>query len=311
MNEELILFHFFQGSNSQTIILSSQQRDAILQLLNISLSSEQIATIHLDGASLSSPHYSSSNVLTILNKNNASKIMENKNDIKSSTQNMELNGCVSASHTRNNSPNSVQTLDSPLSIPSGYVTPIPTVSSDIPFVSNVEINDFLKKIENHPNCDVGNKVNFQQNSFSSSCSTSASSSLSLKENIAKTAGSKELTDKQNSLSRKKSNCSTDQVNQLISNDSCSNDSVNLEVSNIFKGKNLGDTNPKPFLIDEKTIASPIKKTNVLQQIQVPVNLVTPPYILPERIFLFSTPPSSSYQNSPVVSSLSQTTVVPK
>lgn len=284
-------------------MLSSEQRDAILQSLNISLSSQQIAAIHLDGASQSNSQDVPCNVLKIINKSQTTKSSEEKNMLKISTlKDFESN---SISNTRSNTPSGSETVDSPISIPSGYVTPIPNVSSDISFISNTEVGDILKNIENHSKFEILNSKSSISKQENVEVCTDMMNSAKITGNIATSHQHTNVEKKSAAISSLSSNHKKEissiinQTNLLISNDSCSSDSINLEVSNILKGKSVGDTSlkSKPFLIDEKTLLSPIKALKTPAQILVPSTLISPPHTVPETVFVFNTSSSSSYQTT--------------
>lgn len=279
-------------------MLSSEQRDAILQSLNISLSSQQVAAIHLDGASQSNSQDAPCNVLKIINKTQTTKISEEKSTLKMSTlKDFESN---SIGNTRSNTPSGSETVDSPISIPSGYVTPIPNVSSDISFISNNEVGDILKNIENHSKFEILNrKSTVSKEENGEACAEMMNSSkITGNNSTAHQYINVENKSATNSSHKKEISNIINQANLLISNDSCSSDSINLEVSNILKGKSVGDTSlkSKPFLIDEKTLLSPIKALKTPAQILVPSTLISPPHTVPETIFVFNTP-STSYQTT--------------
>lgn len=271
-----------------TLPLSSEQCDAILQSLNISLTSEQTAAIHLDGASQSDSSGAPSNVIKIFNKNKATESSADKSATKClSEKDSESSTAVLSrvNSTRSNTPSSSNTMDSPLSIPSGYTTPVPNISSDISFMSHKEVHDILKNIENQSN----------------DAALNAKTSPTIQENKEMYSATKiKSADRSNHTSKDESISSISQVNSLISNDSLSTDSINLEVSNILKNKKFGDNdnllNSKPFLIDEKTLLSPIKVPHAPSQILLPSSLITPPHTVPETIFVFSTP-SASFQTA--------------
>lgn len=283
-------------------MLSSEQRDAILQSLNISLSSQQVAAIHLDGASQSNSQDAPCNVLKIINKTQTTKISEEKSTLKMSTlKDFESN---SISNTRSNTPSGSETVDSPISIPSGYVTPIPNVSSDISFISNNEVGDILKNIENHSKFEILNSKSSILKEENGEASAEMMNSSKIIGNNSTSHQYINVENKSGTNSSLSSNHKKEigniinQANLLISNDSCSSDSINLEVSNILKGKSVGDTSlkSKPFLIDEKTLLSPIKALKTPAQILVPSTLISPPHTVPDTIFVFNTP-STSYQTT--------------
>lgn len=297
-----VVSSLLQVPNQQTIMLSSEQRDSILQSLNISLSSQQIAAIHLDGASQSNSQEVPCNVLKIINKTQTTKISEEKNVLKISTlKDFDSN---SVSNTRSNTPSGSETVDSPISIPSGYVTPIPNVSSDISFISNTEVGDILKNIENYAKRETLNSKSSVSKQENGEACVEMKNSAKITGNIATShqcmnVEKKSITNSSSSSNYKYEISSTiNQANHLISNDSCSSDSINLEVSSILKGKSVGDTSikSKPFLIDEKTLLSPIKSLKTPAQILVPSTLISPPHIVPETVFVFNSS-SSSYQTT--------------
>lgn len=266
-----------------------------------------MAAIHLDGAIQPKNSDTPLNVLTIMNKNK--NLNSTTNIVRLSAQKeVELNTNGSnGDSTRSNSSNSIQQLDSPLSIPSGYVTPIPNVSSDISFVSNIEVNDILKKIESQSSSDGLSNANtyHEENRVCSQIikNSKGESAGTLLQNTDAKEREMDVASSINSNNETDSN----QIAQLISNDSCSSDSINLEVSNIFNGKDVGNSRVKnkPFLIDEKTLLSPIKSMSPF-----PLNIITPPYMTPETIFVFGDPPVS-YTASNVSAIASLVKSVPK
>ncbi|KAF8792043.1 Transcription factor E2F7 like protein [Argiope bruennichi] len=188
--------------------------------------------------------------------------------------------------TQNNSSSSSR-FDSPLSIPSGYATPIPSTSSDISFLSNSETLCILKNIESQPNCGE--------------CSENL-----IKEDIPgqnNTRKNISQNDKSNVEEREIMNTvklsSWQNIQKLsILNNNGSNDSVNSEVAEILKGKKLGDETAKlkPFLIDEKTILSPIKnKDEIIDRTLSPSPFITPPYAPSDTIFEFKNLELKKYQ----------------
>ncbi|KFM57420.1 Transcription factor E2F7, partial [Stegodyphus mimosarum] len=272
----------------QTLEISSEQRDAILKSLNLTLSDGQIAAIQLEGTSIppNSNKNSSCNVVKIIHKN-VDSLNENEDCRKNSASmndvmqtDTEQSGSLSICSTRTNSPSR---MESPLSIPSSYPTPVPPNIPDITFPSNTDVDYFLQKIESYNESahleNKSNDLNYPTN-----------------KNIfeVKTKGQKENS----------SEClKTKEVKNIIrprisSVDSGSNDSLNAEVSNILKGKQLGDNASKNefFLIDEKTLLSPIKKPQaILPNVSSP--LVTSPYYFPGTIFVLNTTPVNSPNGS--------------
>lgn len=272
----------FKVANPKTIQVTDKQRDTILQSLNLSLSPEQTITIHLNGGSQSNSSDTPANVVKIIDKN-SSRSSESKNTIKPySLKVIDFNSrSTSGNNTRSNTPSSMQMADSPISIPSGYVTPVPNVPANLSFPSNLEVSDILKKIENQTSQEMSlNKVMMSCTEKVNSC-----------QEVEFVQPSENINASQKLVNGHSSTSFSINQAQSISNDSYSNDSVNIEISNIFNGKNLGDTSvkSKPFLIDEKTLLSPIK-TNGTAQVSVPSNLITPPYMSAETVFLFNSSP---------------------
>ncbi|GBL95010.1 Transcription factor E2F7 [Araneus ventricosus] len=178
--------------------------------------------------------------------------------------------------TRNNSSSSSR-FNSPLSIPSGYATPVPSTSSDFSFLSNSETHSILKNIESQPNCDQRS-----ENSIKKDIPGQNNVSKNITEN-----------DKPNVEVINTVKLSSSQPNiqklSVFSNNNGSNDSINSEVAEILKGKRLGDdpVKLKPFLIDEKTILSPIKnKGEIVNRTLTPSPFITPPYAPSDTIFEF-------------------------
>lgn len=90
------------------------------------------------------------------------------------------------------------------------------------------------------------------------------------------------------------------INVSSTINSCSSDSLNMEVSEILNGKNTKGSNSqfKSFLIDEKTILSPIKKHKgtVLSKPLTPTTFTTPPYTAHDAHFEFNYLPVSKQIN---------------
>ncbi|XP_042905506.1 transcription factor E2F8 isoform X2 [Parasteatoda tepidariorum] len=253
------------AKTSQTIELSPAQRDNILKSLNISLTPGQVAAIQLAGStqSFNTTPNNQCNVLKIIdNGNKISSVELKQQDLFKdvSAHNNESDKSSTANSSRNSSPVSqTKGIYSPLSIPSGYTTPIPSSMSDITsFPSNSEVDSILKKIENRNDVPV------------------------IGENIKKHEG----------MLQSFRNCVPIKGMPLSrhNSDSCSSESLNAEVTNILKEVPLGATatasRPHSFLIDEKTILSPIKKPNGCAKILSPSPLMTPPYISSDAIFLY-------------------------
>ncbi|XP_035212684.1 transcription factor E2F7-like [Stegodyphus dumicola] len=270
----------------QTLEISSEQRDAILKSLNLTLSDGQIAAIQLEGRSIqpNSNKNSSCNVVKIIHKN-VDSLNENEDCRKNSASmndavqtDTEQSGSLSICSTRTNSPSR---MESPLSIPSSYPTPVPPNIPDITFPSNTDVDYFLQKIESYNESvhleNKSNELNYPtyKNEFE-----------------VKTKGPKE-----NSSECLKTKEVKNIHPRISSVDSGSNDSLNAEVSNILKGKQLGDNASKNevFLIDEKTLLSPIKKPQaILPNIS---SLVTSPYYFPGTVFVLNTTPVNSPNGS--------------
>ncbi|GFY00747.1 transcription factor E2F7 [Trichonephila clavipes] len=269
---------------SQTMNLSKARYDPIFQSLNISVSNGQAAAIQHEKISklTASNNNPRRNLLKIIEKTEVSDISINQSTSMKTisngicTNNEKSNELSSASSSPSNS---TSRFDSPINMPSSYVTPIPTPSSDFSFLSNYETGSVLKNIESES---------------SQTLPVQTSDDLSKEHEI--------LLDKY-TIQPEETFCSAKKKIQLLSKthtsvrdiqnfpiltNNGSNDSINSEVSEILKGKQLGEDSSrlKPFLIDEKTILSPIKRKEEMKAAEVST-LLTPPYFPSDSAFVFN------------------------
>ncbi|XP_054719268.1 transcription factor E2F7-like [Uloborus diversus] len=287
--------------DSNTMELSMEQRNTILKYLNISLSEGQTATIQLEENSESTDsERKARNILKITNKISASTIKEKLKrtppeaiSSRESSVPPDFSEASSVCSTRNNSPSTVPSNESPLSIPSGYVTPIPSATVDMSFPSNIEVHDILKKIESQPQPSASNLksrplISKLAGSNSLKFGHFSPSDSNQNSTIQLNFDSKPISQGMNVSQGSKFRTILPKETVLHSSDSFSNDSLNLEVSDILKYGGESIQKHKPFLIDEKTLLSPIKKPQPLQKFSMsPLN--TPSYHAPETVFVFNSP----------------------
>lgn len=269
---------------SQTMNLSKAQCDSIFQSLNISLSDGQIAAIQLEGISkpIASSYSPRRNLLKIIEKTEVSDMpISQSKSMETISNGIYTNNEKGneLSSTRNSSPsNSTGRFDSPVSIPSNYVTPIPTPLSDLSFLSNSETGSVLKNIESEQiqTSEMFDILSKEQERLLDKYSVQG-------EKLETFCSAK----KEIQLQPKNHKPFRDIQNFPAMTNSGSNDSFNSEVSEILKGKQLGEDSSKmkSFLIDEKTILSPIKRKEEMKT-SVVSPLLTPPYFPSDSAFMF-------------------------
>ncbi|GFS55581.1 transcription factor E2F8 [Trichonephila inaurata madagascariensis] len=248
---------------SQTMNLSKAQYDPVFQSLNISVSNGQATAIQHEKISklTTSNNNPRRNLLKIIEKTEVSDVpMSHSTSMETISNGICTNNEKSdeLSSTRNSPSNSTSRFDSPVSIPSNYVTPIPTPSSDFSFLSNYETGSILKNIESESSqtlpiqtFDLSKEHEILLDKYT----------IQPEETFCSAKKEIQLLSKTHTLVRDIQNFPT------LTNGS--NDSINSEVSEILKGKQLGDDSSrlKPFLIDEKTILSPIKRKEETKQLK--------------------------------------------
>ncbi|GFR05995.1 transcription factor E2F7 [Trichonephila clavata] len=275
---------------SQAMNLSKARYDSIFQSLNISVPSGQTAALQLERISKLTATNNSPrrNLLKIIEKTEVSDIPVNQSTSMETISNgIYTNNEKSneLSSTRNSSPsNSTGRFDSPISIPSNYVTPIPTPSSDLSFLSNCETGAVLKNIENEKSQALPIKTTETFDSLSKEQEIPLDKYTLQPEKLEALYS----TEKEIQLQSKPCTLFRDIQNFPTLTNSVSNDSINSEVSEILKGRQLGEDSSKlkPFLIDEKTILSPIKRKEEMKATEVST-LLTPPYFPSDSAFVFN------------------------
>ncbi|GFT14245.1 hypothetical protein NPIL_390291 [Nephila pilipes] len=274
---------------SQTMNLAKTQYDSILQSLNVSSSDGQITTIQLDGTSKlrvsnNSPRR---NLLKIIEKTEVLDIPTNHLKSAETVSNgihTNIEKSNELSNTRNNSPSSsTGRFDSPISIPSNYVTPIPTPLSDLSFLSNSETGSVLKNIENEPS-------QVQSIQTSKILDSLSKEDKLLDKYTIQDVNFERFCSAKNEILRSKSRTPFRDIQNFSAlTNSGSNESINTEISEILNGKQLGEDTSriKPFLIDEKTILSPIKRSEEMIKTTGVSPLLTPPYFPSDSAFMFN------------------------
>ncbi|CAL1290313.1 unnamed protein product [Larinioides sclopetarius] len=258
--------------------LSKVQQDRILHVLSMNQQNKQGDAIPRS----KSPRRNLTQLITEMQAAENERLQTENviaNQFKSISKDISLtdgdsNESFGVYSTRNNSSSSSR-FNSPLSIPSGYATPVPSASSEFSFLSNSETHSVLKNIEHQPNCDQISEYSLKKDK---------SGQNNVCKNITETDNPNVEVISTVKLS------SQPNIQKLSFNaNNGSNDSINSEVAEILKGKRLGDdpVKLKPFLIDEKTILSPIKNEGkIVNRTITPSPFITPPYAPSDTIFEF-------------------------